>query len=165
MFDQCWATVYDVDPKLVKHWLDVSCYLGTAMTVLLQWRWLHQQIAEAHCCGSYAEADMACMRGRIRIAMRGLIRLVCGGRYGSLCGGWYGSYAGADTAWNAGVDTAHMLGRTRVICGGWYSSYEVANTGRLRGRIQVAMWGRIWVKHVCDRERKLSCLTQYKRII
>ena len=28
MFDQCWPTVYDVGPTLVKHWLDVSCFLG-----------------------------------------------------------------------------------------------------------------------------------------
>ena len=28
MFDQCWPTVYDVGPTLVKHWVDVSCFLG-----------------------------------------------------------------------------------------------------------------------------------------
>ena len=28
MFDQCWPTVYDVGPTLVKHWVDVSCLLG-----------------------------------------------------------------------------------------------------------------------------------------
>ena len=28
MFDQCWPTVYDVGPTFVKHWVDVSCFLG-----------------------------------------------------------------------------------------------------------------------------------------
>ena len=28
MFDQCWSTVYDVGPTLVKHWIYVSCLLG-----------------------------------------------------------------------------------------------------------------------------------------
>ena len=27
MFDQCWPTVYDVGPTLVKHWIEVSCLL------------------------------------------------------------------------------------------------------------------------------------------
>ena len=27
MFDQCWPTVYDVGPTLVKHWVDASCLL------------------------------------------------------------------------------------------------------------------------------------------
>ena len=28
MFDQCWPTVHDVGPELIKHWVDVSCLLG-----------------------------------------------------------------------------------------------------------------------------------------
>ena len=28
MLDQCWPTVYDDGPTLVKHWVDVSCLLG-----------------------------------------------------------------------------------------------------------------------------------------
>ena len=28
MFDQCWPTVYDAGPTLVKHWVDVSCLPG-----------------------------------------------------------------------------------------------------------------------------------------
>ena len=27
-FDQCWASVVDGGPKLVQHWVDVSCSLG-----------------------------------------------------------------------------------------------------------------------------------------
>ena len=28
MFDKCWPVVYDVGPTLVKHWVDVSCFLA-----------------------------------------------------------------------------------------------------------------------------------------
>ena len=28
VFDQCWAYVVDGGPALVKHWVDVSCFLG-----------------------------------------------------------------------------------------------------------------------------------------
>ena len=28
MFDQCWAIVVDGGPTLVRHWVDVSCFLG-----------------------------------------------------------------------------------------------------------------------------------------
>ena len=28
IFDQCWHTVYDAGPTLVKHWVDVSCLLS-----------------------------------------------------------------------------------------------------------------------------------------
>ena len=28
MFVQCWPTVYDAGPTLLKHWVDVSCLLG-----------------------------------------------------------------------------------------------------------------------------------------
>ena len=28
MFDQCWSTVYEVGPVLVKHWVNVSCLQG-----------------------------------------------------------------------------------------------------------------------------------------
>ena len=28
MLDQCWTTVYDVGPTLVKHWVDLSCFLS-----------------------------------------------------------------------------------------------------------------------------------------
>ena len=32
MFDQCWASVVDGGPTLVKHWVDVSCLLGYSQT-------------------------------------------------------------------------------------------------------------------------------------
>ena len=35
MFDQCWPTVYDVSPTLVKHWVDVSCLLGIPTPVTM----------------------------------------------------------------------------------------------------------------------------------
>ena len=28
MLDQCWSTVYDAGPTVVKYWLDVLCLLG-----------------------------------------------------------------------------------------------------------------------------------------
>ena len=33
MFDQCWPTVYDVGPTLVKHWVDVLCFLASVSCV------------------------------------------------------------------------------------------------------------------------------------
>ena len=35
MFDQCWANVVDGGPTLVKHWVDVSCLLGTLENVFI----------------------------------------------------------------------------------------------------------------------------------
>ena len=34
MFDQCWPTVYDVDPTLVKHWVKLSCLLGRTLCLI-----------------------------------------------------------------------------------------------------------------------------------
>ena len=46
MFDQCWPTVYDVGPTLVKYWLDVSCLLGK----LANSNWLLEKWAVTAVC-------------------------------------------------------------------------------------------------------------------
>ena len=34
MFDQVWSNVVDVEPTLVKHWVNVSCFLGCQLRAM-----------------------------------------------------------------------------------------------------------------------------------